>query len=217
MLRNILIFDTETTGLPLDDSASWESLSGDNKNQYNRNGYPRIAQLSWLLINENGQHLSDGDYYICPDLWVMPEETSQFNGIWQKDLLKKGKPLIEVLQMFRDDVVNADYICGHNLEYDINALEGEFSRAEDDHLSSMLTKPVLDTMKTTVEFCAIPYPADKPRKYDTGCDYKYPKLSELYHKLFGKDFEGAHNSANDVSATAECLVELIKRGIIVLV
>jgi len=44
--------------------------------------------------------------------------------------------------------------------------------------------------------------------------YKWPKLSELHYHLFGEDFEGAHNSKNDVAATSKCFFELKKRGVI---
>ena len=44
--------------------------------------------------------------------------------------------------------------------------------------------------------------------------YKYPKLNELYCKLFHRNFENAHNAFSDVLATIECFKELKKKGVI---
>lgn len=41
--------------------------------------------------------------------------------------------------------------------------------------------------------------------------YKYPKLNELYYKLFHRNFENAHNAFSDVLATIECFKELKKK------
>jgi hypothetical protein len=38
-------------------------------------------------------------------------------------------------------------------------------------------------------------------------------LSELHTKLFGKDFEGAHDAFADIDATEKCFWELKKIGI----
>ena len=63
-------------------------------------------------------------------------------------------------------------------------------------------------MKQTVDFCAIP----STNSYYS--DYKYPKLTELYTKLFGHAFSGAHDAMADIKATKECFFELKRRGII---
>jgi hypothetical protein len=37
---------------------------------------------------------------------------------------------------------------------------------------------------------------------------------ELHRKLFGCDFEGAHDASFDVAATAKCFWELVRLGVI---
>lgn len=59
-------------------------------------------------------------------------------------------------------------------------------------------------MKSTTDYCAI----------EGYYGYKWPKLSELHIKLFGYDFEEAHNAAADIDATAKCFWELRKRKLI---
>ncbi len=45
-------------------------------------------------------------------------------------------------------------------------------------------------------------------------NYKWPTLSELHIKLFGKDFENAHDALADITATADCFWELRKQAIL---
>ena len=61
------------------------------------------------------------------------------------------------------------------------------------------------TMNATREFCGIKFPNSN--------DYKYPKLNELYAKLFNKqyDISGAslHNSKHDVSCLVLCAKKMV--------
>ena len=59
-------------------------------------------------------------------------------------------------------------------------------------------------MIKSTEFCAISGPYG----------YKWPKLSELHHKLFNIGFEEAHNASVDVRATSKCYWELIQKNVI---
>ena len=43
---------------------------------------------------------------------------------------------------------------------------------------------------------------------------KSPKLVELFHHLFNKEFENAHRAINDAQATKDCFQELQRRGVI---
>ena len=61
--------------------------------------------------------------------------------------------------------------------------------------------PYRCTMKESVSYCALP-------------KLKYPKLQDLYTKLFGKQFKDAHNAMADIQATFECFWELVKLGVI---
>ena len=63
-------------------------------------------------------------------------------------------------------------------------------------------------MQRSTNFCAIP----NPNSYYGG--YKWPKLEELYRKLFGRMFDNAHDALADVVATKECFFALKQRGIV---
>ncbi|MEI7596759.1 MAG: hypothetical protein WCK02_13495 [Bacteroidota bacterium] len=59
-------------------------------------------------------------------------------------------------------------------------------------------------MNASTNYCRIPGPYG----------FKWPKLSELHVKLFGVDFEEAHNAAADINATAKCFWAMREKGLI---
>lgn len=208
--RRILYFDTETTGLPFK-PADPERYG----RTHNANGYPRLVQLGWILTDGNDRVLSEHSCLVRPEGFTIPDESSFLHGITTERASTEGAPLLDVLHLFSEDVLQADVLVGHNIDYDVRVVEGELRRKNQTAaLEKLSGMSVIDTMKTTVEFCAIPFPEGQPRKYDTGCDYKYPKLRELHFKLFGTEFENAHDALADIRATRKCFVELEKRGFI---
>ena len=44
--------------------------------------------------------------------------------------------------------------------------------------------------------------------------FKWPKLSQLHKKLFGSDFDEAHDAEADVAACARCFFALKDQGVI---
>ena len=59
-------------------------------------------------------------------------------------------------------------------------------------------------MQETIEFCNLP----------GSNGLKFPRLSELYYKLFAENFDNAHDAQADIEATAKCFWSLKQRGII---
>ena len=108
-----------------------------------------------------------------------------------------------VISSFLNDYNKADYIVGHNVRFDINVLSAELFRMN--NKINLFEKPQICTMQLSVELCKIP---------NIWGSYKFPKLQELYYKLFNKFFEDAHNSMSDVKATFDCFYELRSRGVI---
>lgn len=189
-----LFFDTETTGLPHD----WNASVNDVDN------WPRIVQISWVVY-KNGTKISSSDFIIKPEGFKIPIESSNVHGITTECAEKEGVSLQAVLTEFKDLVEQADLIIAHNISFDEKIVGAEFIRK---NMSDILkSKRTICTMKKSTEFCAIP----SSNGYN---DYKWPKLSELYIKLFDTEFEDAHNSLADVNATAKCFWEMKKRGIL---
>lgn len=189
-----LIFDTETTGLPKNYNAPISDL--DN--------WPRCVQIAWQLHDANGYLVEAKNLIIRPDGFDIPFNAVQVHGITTERAMSEGHPLAEVLNEFNQALSQAQYVSGHNITFDINIMGAELLRAG---LESNLTEiAYIDTKDESTDFCAIPG--------GKGGKFKWPTLSELHNKLFGRPFEDAHNAAADVEATARCFFSLINKGII---
>ena len=192
----ILFFDTETNGLPRNYKASVSNSSN----------WPRLVQIAWIVTNADGKILKRKSEIIYPDGFTIPQEATDIHGITTERAKRDGKPLREVLDEFAKDLANAKQVVCHNVEFDQHIVGAELYRLNMDY-KTLMEKPSICTMLSSTNLCAIP----NPNGYD---DYKWPKLSELYHKLFNRDFEDAHDALADITATKECFFELRKRGVI---
>lgn len=185
-----LFFDTETTGLP----KSWKAPVTDLGN------WPRLVQLAYLLYDTSGEIISGGDYIIKPDGFSIPPAASKIHGISNARAIHEGQPLLTVLQEFSSLMDQANYLVAHNMQFDEKIVGSEFLRSG--MKNSIPSKNKICTMKKSIDFCALNGPYG----------YKWPKLSELHYKLFGTNFEEAHNAAVDIEATAKCFWELKRLG-----
>lgn len=192
--KTYLFFDTETTGLPKDYRAPVSDV--DN--------WPRLVQLSWILSDNLGNTLNQGNLIVKPVGFVIPEDASQIHGITQERALAEGLPIADVLSSFMADVNKAQCVVGHNIIFDLNVVGAELYRFGWRNVLSEL--PSRCTMKETTNFCKLPGKVEGK--------YKWPKLMELYRILFNKDFENAHDAFADITATQRCFWELKKRGVI---
>ena len=190
--KRYIFFDTETTGVP----RNYKAPTTDTDN------WPRLVQLGWILMDDGGNKLAQHDYIIRPDGFEIPADAARVHGITTEKALEEGHDLTEVIDEFMADFDKATFIVGHNISFDQNIVGAELVRL---HRPDVMTsKRTYCTMQAGTNFCKI------PGKYG----YKWPKLMELYVKLFGHDFEGAHNAMSDIDATQECFWEMRKRGLI---
>ena len=188
---NYLFFDTETAGLPRNYNAPTHHIMN----------WPRLVQLSWITTDADCNVLSQNDHIIYPDGFTIPEETACLHGITTAIAKEKGEPLREVIDKFLKDFKAAKTIVGHNIDFDKNIVGAELIRLGLEDI--MNSKESLCTMKGSTEYCKIP----------GSHGYKWPKLQELHKKLFGYEFEDAHNSMSDVTATLKCFKEMKEKGL----
>ena len=191
--QKYLFFDTETTGIPKDYKAPCT----------NTDNWPRLIQLGWLLTDAEGRILSEGNHIVRPDGFEIPKAASDVHGITTEFALENGKPLLDVIFAFGADLNQAECVIGHNLDYDLHIVGAEYVRLGYDS-RIMFARPTLRTMQATIQYCNI------PGRFGP----KWPKLMELYTKLFGQEFDGAHDAMADIIATKECFFELIRRGVV---
>jgi len=190
-----LIFDTETTGLPLNKQAPLTDF----------NNWPRIVQMAWQLHSSTGKLLHAENLIVKPEGFTIPFNAEKVHGISTERALKEGLLLNEVLNRFTQDLERAEWVAGHNIEdFDVKIVGSEYLRAGLDNVLS--AKKTIDTQIVSTDYCAIPG--------GKGGQYKWPTLLELHERLFNAPFEDAHDAAYDVSANAKCFFDLIKRGVV---
>ena len=185
-----LFFDTETTGLPINWKAPVSEL----------NNWPRLVQLAYLFFDNNGIEISRGNHIIKTKDFTIPIDASRVHGISTDKANQEGEELSIILQNFQILVSQAQYLVAHNMNFDEKIMRAEFIR--NNIQNSISIKKKICTMESTINFCAIKGPYGN----------KWPKLSELYYKLFRTDFKEAHNAIVDISATAKCFWELKRLG-----
>jgi DNA polymerase III subunit epsilon len=197
---NIIFFDLETTGLP----KNWKAPMHEVDN------WPRCIQIAWLVTDDFANEVSRGYHLIRPDGWVMP--TGDFwkqHAFDQESSLLNGKSIVEVLDLFINDINGCSTLVSHNMNFDYNVVGAEMLRAG---VRSKTKLQKICTMELGAAICKIPFGKDhRPWKNKA---YKWPKLSELYQNLFKRDFEGSHDAMVDVIACRDCFFELVKRGVI---
>lgn len=187
-----LFFDTETTGTP----HIYSAPSSDTKN------WPRLVQLAWILTDVKGNRILTGNLIVRPEGFVIPADATKIHGITTQKAIETGVSLKVAIILFKIAIDMAECIIGHNIDFDKKIVGAEMIRLGMKDI--MDTKKSYCTMQSSIDFCKIP----------GGYGFKYPKLQELYKKLFGKEFDNAHNAMSDVEATEKCFWELRKRKLI---
>jgi DNA polymerase III epsilon subunit-like protein len=187
-----LFIDTETSGLPL----NWNAPESDVNN------WPRIVQIAWILSDDEGNIVNESDFVIKPDGFIISQESIEIHGISNEKANCEGVKLVEALHRLIDVSTFVDYVVGHNIKFDFSVIASEFIRKN--LKNPLMGKSTLCTMESSTNFCAI------PGIYGI----KWPKLNELYFKLFQDDLVEAHDASIDINATFECFWELKKLKII---
>lgn len=205
----VLIFDTETTGLPETKIISPDTL----------HLWPYVVQLSYVIYDSSINIITDDYDHIIrlPKDVTISSESASIHGITDEMSRLKGESIHDVLMDFFYNLKNADMIVGHNIEFDINMLRVELLRLIFDKSTPPKGlhrqkynlyfianfKKVYCTMRETVSLCNI-QAIDKFGKSYT----KYPKLIELHEKLFSSKPNNMHNSMVDILVTLRCFVKI---------
>jgi DNA polymerase III epsilon subunit-like protein len=205
----ILVFDTETTGLPKSKFISPTTL----------HEWPHIVQFSYVIYDTSlNDIIQSKDYVIkLPENISISEESSKIHGISNEISAKSGVHINDVLSEFFYFLRGVDMLIGHNVEFDINMIKIELLRIINNNSLTQeqikfykyelhfLTnfKNIYCTLKESIQFCNIQL-IDKYGK----SFLKYPKLVELHEKLFNTTPSNLHNSFNDILVTLRCFMKL---------
>jgi DNA polymerase III epsilon subunit-like protein len=181
----LMIFDTETTGLP-----------PKNRQCMDPAQWPHIVQLSYLVYDTEADKIqSFKDVIISLGTHIpLPDESVAIHGITRSMSLERGIDIRVALFDFKMELQQCGKCVAHNYEFDSNMLEIEARR----HNMSLYFPSPFCTMRVGTDLCKLTHPTF------TGGGYKWPKLLELHEHLFHRVPKNTHNSKIDVIVTLRC-------------
>lgn len=175
-----------------------------------------ICQLSYIIINTDTkpQSTTGKNFFFTVD--EMDPESERIHGFSLEKLYKlsKGKYFEDSFEEFFQDFIDADFVIGHNVQFDVKFLKHELSGLGEEYTPSKI-------------FCTMQYYRDICKLLRTSGDYKNPKLEEVISFLnitkntitetADKLFSGSgnyHDARFDTAATYLIVVNGIKKGFI---
>ena len=194
---NTLIFDLETTGLPLKNGKTY--FKYDNLEKYNNS---RVLSICWKIFNNNNKEIKSNYKIIKPTDFIIDNNSyaCKINNITKELADEKGIDIKLMFNELKQDLIDTNVIVAHNLDFDYNILLSELYRYNRlDIINLLQTKDKYCTMMNGIQITKIPMKNS----------YKFPKLIELYRHFFNTDFEDAHNAEADVSACSKCYFKMV--------
>jgi len=137
--KKVLIFDTETTGLPLRRPNAKFGSRDEYYEYFNNDAYDsaRIVSIAWYYVSNFTADMLSIDksaiqhYIRKPDTFTeIP--TTYIHGITYETALLTGSPFNEIIDSteFGTALLECDYIVAHNINFDIHVLLNEIHRLQ---------------------------------------------------------------------------------------
>lgn len=193
-MKKYLIIDTETTGLPPYCKVQNSRKIASPIKYLKHWDDCRIVEFAWILYDDFGMCLKKENYIIKPNNYIIPNESSNIHGITQDIAIKEGIEMEFALSMFASDLVEANYLVAHNMDFDYNVLLAEWLRYTPSTVEYLINIPKICTMKDFLN----------PNE-------RWPKLADLYYKCTNKPFFQQHRALGDAMACASILFKLINK------
>jgi len=186
----VLVFDTETSGLPVERNGSI----------YQSFNWPYIVQLSYMIYDSETNLLVglENDYIDIPKDVIMDPESVKIHNITSEQL-RNGINIVQALEKFNSHAEKVDLLVAHNVSFDKRMLMVEGIR---NNIKVNITDTYC-TMKNSINLCKIETTSRSGEKY-----FKYPRLSELYMKLFDIEPKNTHNALVDILICLRCFCKM---------
>ena len=184
-MPKVVIFDTETTGLP------------KKRNQsalHEPNCWPDIVSLSWSVFSD-GEKQYQKTFLVKPELWTIPVESSQIHGITHDHAMNVGVSLRSVMDEFKSDLscsTGKVRVVAHNITFDRNVLFNAWKwRLHEDPSDIWKCDETCTMLKSEGEL---------KLQHPTARGFKWPSLVELWVDTFKTNPPvNAHSADRDVS------------------
>jgi DNA polymerase III subunit epsilon len=196
-----LVFDTETTGLPLFNEPSEDPRQ------------PHIVQLAALLVDlETRRQISSMDVIVRPNGWTIPDEVAAIHGITTEHAMDVGVPeemaLEMLLAMWGAEQATPRLRIAHNEGFDARIVRIAMKRHVDPNHNTEVAPS--DTWKAGRAECTqllstpiLKLPPTPKMRAAGRFHHKSANLSEAYKHFTGKELVNAHSAMADVQACTE--------------
>jgi DNA polymerase III subunit epsilon len=208
----LLIFDTETTGLP----PKSKTLKNEELHLW-----PFIVQFSYIVYDTETHciiKIKDDIIHIPIE---MCQEVIDIHGITNEMAKASTCHVEDSLQEFYTDFEDAHLLIAHNFQFDWNMIQIELMRlivrgktpenqSNNLYVSILRNLQVLTPKHTYCTMTNSTALCDLKMRSKFGKEFvKFPKLSELHYHLFGVVPRNLHNSLNDVVICLRCYYKLV--------
>lgn len=178
-----LIFDTETTGLPVFNQTGFYRFP--NYKHLNKYNSARLVSISWILANDKMELIKQSYHVIRPLDFTIDNSSKavEIHGITSEIAEAQGVPWHTMYDEFIEDLSQCHTIVAHNIQFDVSIMLSEMYRYNKENgIATFIEKSRMCTMKM-----------GKTAMNQT----KSPKLSALYEYLYNEPLENAHNASFD--------------------
>lgn len=191
-----LVYDTETTGLPLFKEPS------EHPDQ------PHLVQLAACLVNLDTRKVhSSIDLIVRPNGWTIPDEVAQLHGITTERAMDEGVPEEMAVELLLDLWQEGKRTrIAHNESFDARILRIACKRHIDPH-EGLVDVPMSDRWKAGAAECTqllatpiLKLPPTERMKAAKRFHHKSANLGEAYKFFTGNDLVDAHSAMPDVQA-----------------
>ena len=220
--KKVLIFDTETTGLPAKKpGGKFGTRSEYYSPKFNSAAYDksRIVSIAWFYTDNFKYNTLDTTkikHCIRKPEGFSEIPTTYIHGISYDDACVNGMSFKDILKNtgLELNLMECDYIVAHNILFDIHILINELYVSGEliiaNKMDNMLDNcQCICTGEIGRQICKLGF---KNSRIETAqgvpikCPrYKMPKLSEFYYHIFTREIENAHSADGDVKALMDIL------------
>lgn len=165
----IIIFDTETSGLPI-------------KNNFSN---IRMLELGYLILDNDLNIIEQKNFVNNIDIEI-PEIVTKLTGITTEKLKTEGIEITKIFSILLEDLKEADIMIAHNNRFDLGVLRQEFKNigSEKLFLEKIYKKIHLDSLQIFKEYI------DKK-------DIENYKLQTIYKYLNKDNYIQTHRALDD--------------------
>tara|TARA_B110000208_G_scaffold190884_1_gene256033 strand:+ start:2835 stop:3392 length:558 start_codon:yes stop_codon:yes gene_type:complete len=184
-MKKILFLKIETNGLP---KCKVKQVKNDNLNYW-----PNVISIYYKIGTYNKEtkkiDIEYSYYSIVKTDFIINKYAQRVHQITDEMMNDDGKDIKEILNQLNEDIDknSIEFIIGHNINFDYNIIHSEFLKNEIEFNNKNIK--LIDTISY---------------KHD----YEYPKLEDLFKKLYGRKFKKSHPRKSLINITIKCFEKL---------